>query len=243
MKNVVLSNIDHANLKINAVYKKDAGFDFNICSVFPNEYSTLQGDYPIFYKKDNQTSNYQTVAILGFEENENLYLGEGVWLSKYVPLSVQRLPFYIGKKTVLKEGVPTDEKLLQIDIEHPSISEDSGNEVFFKHGGNTEYLDHINNILSTIDKFNEVSSDFLQIISNMNLLRPLNLKIDFSADHSHELSGLYVVDEEKLKDLEKEDLFTLHQKGYLQYIYLIAASVINLNKLISLKKKILNNGI
>ena len=140
MKNVVLSNIDHANIKINAVYKKDAGFDFNICSVFPNEYSTLQGDYPIFYKKDNQTSNYQTVAILGFEENENLYLGEGVWLSKYVPLSVQRLPFYIGKKTVLKEGVPTDEKLLQIDIEHPSISEDSGNEVFFKHGGNTEYL-------------------------------------------------------------------------------------------------------
>ena len=75
------------------------------------------------------------------------------------------------------------------------------------------------------------------------MLKPLNLKIDFSADHSHELSGLHVVDEEKLKDLEKEDLFALHKKGYLQYIYLIAASVINLNKLISLKKKILNNGI
>ena len=82
MKNVVLSNIDHANLKINAVYKKNSGFDFNICSVFPNEFSTLQGDYPIFYKKDNESSNYQTVAILGFEEDENLFLGEGVWLSK-----------------------------------------------------------------------------------------------------------------------------------------------------------------
>jgi len=243
MKNVVLSNIDHANLKINAVYKKNSGFDFNICSVFPNEFSTLQGDYPIFYKKDNKSSNYQTVAILGFEEDENLFLGEGVWLSKYVPLSIQRLPFYIGKKTVLKDGIPTDEKLLQIDLDHPSICEEAGNEIFFKHGGNTEYLDHINNILSTIDSYNDISSDFLTLISKMNLLKPLNLKVDFSDNFSHELHGLYVVDEKKLNDLNKDELFKLHQKGYLQYIYFIAASVINLNKLITFKKKLFNDGL
>ena len=54
-------------------------------------------------------------------------------------------------------------------------------------------------------------------------------------DDSQELKGLYVVDERRLKDLDKDSLFKLHKDGYLQHLYMIGASMGNVNKLISLK--------
>jgi hypothetical protein len=70
--------------------------------------STLhfQSDYPIFYTKDKEKDVWQTVALLGFKDNENLFLGKGVWISRYVPLSIQRLPFYIGSQKEVVNGVP-----------------------------------------------------------------------------------------------------------------------------------------
>ena len=50
--------------------------------------------------------------MLGFEENENLFL-ESKGLLTSLPLSIQRIPFYIGKRTKIEAGIPVDEKNLQ----------------------------------------------------------------------------------------------------------------------------------
>ena len=83
------------------------------------------------------------------------------------------------------------------------------------------------------------SIDFLNLttqLSKLDLLKSTDINIDLSEDEKHELKGLYVVDEEKLKGLDKEELYKLHQHQYLQHIYMIGASIGNVNKLISLKK-------
>jgi hypothetical protein len=176
------------------------------------------------------------VALLGFKDNENLFLGKGVWISRYVPLSIQRLPFYIGSQKEVVNGVPSENKILHIDMDHPGVSKGDGNDIFLEHGGNSEYLDYINNILSTIDSEVSMLDSFCKQLSKLDLLKSTDINIDLSEDEKHELKGLYVVDEEKLKSLDKEELYNLHQHQYLQHIYMIGASIGNVNKLISLKK-------
>ena len=76
---------------------------------------------------------------------------------------------------------------------------------------------------------------FCNEILNVDLLKLADIKVDFRNDDTHELKGLYVVDERRLKDLDKDSLFKLHKDGYLQHLYMIGASMGNVNKLISLK--------
>ena len=236
MKLEVLSNTTHSNVKINSTYRVNNGFDYNFCPVYQIEYTSLQSDYPIFYTKDKEKDVWQTVALLGFKDNENLFLGKGVWISRYVPLSIQRLPFYIGSQKEVVNGVPSENKILHIDMDHPGVSKVDGNDIFLEHGGNSEYLDYINNILSTIDSEVSMLDSFCKQLSKLDLLKSTDINIDLSEDEKHELKGLYVVDEEKLKSLDKEELYNLHQHQYLQHIYMIGASIGNVNKLISLKK-------
>ena len=236
MKLEVLSNTTHSNVKINSTYRVNNGFDYTFCPVYPIEYTSLQSDYPIFYTKDKEKDVWQTVALLGFKDNENLFLGKGVWISRYVPLSIQRLPFYIGSQKEVVNGVPSENKILHIDMDHPGVSKGDGNDIFLEHGGNSEYLDYINNILSTIDSEVSMLDSFCKQLSKLDLLKSTDINIDLSEDEKHELKGLYVVDEEKLKSLDKEELYNLHQHQYLQHIYMIGASIGNVNKLISLKK-------
>jgi len=236
MKLEALNNKQHSKLKVNSVYKVDNGFDYNFCSVYPPEYTSLQSDYPIFFIKDKDSDSWQTIALLGFEDNENLFLGKGVWISRYVPLSIQRLPFYIGSQKEVINGIPSENKILHIDMDHPGLNESVGNEIFLEHGGNSEYLNYVNSILSTIHKETDAVDVFCKEIESLNLLKLADIKIDFSESSSHELKGLYVIDEEKLKNLDKENLYNLHCNQYLQHIYMIGASIGNINKLISLKR-------
>ena len=108
--------------------------------------------------------------------------------------------------------------------------------IYDPHSSGLGWFDHVNNILSTIDSEVIMLDSFCKELSKLDLLKSADINIDLSEDEKHELKGLYVVDEEKLKGLDKEELYKLHQHPYLQHIYMIGASIGNVNKLISLKK-------
>lgn len=237
MKHEVLNNVDHANLFINSQFKPGCGYDFNLASVFPVEYIRLQSHYPIFFTHDKENNFYQSVAMLGFEENENLFLDSKALLTA-LPLSIQRIPFYIGKRTKIEGGIPVDEKNLTIDVDHPSVNQDSGNRIFLEHGGNSDYLNHINKVLVTIDESIRELEEFSQLLSSLDLFEPLNLSIDLDKNNSNNITikGLWTINETKLKNLEEKSISELHKKGFLQHIYMIAASIGNMNNLIHLKK-------
>ena len=41
---------------------------------FPTEFAELQREYPIFLRKDHDNGDWQAVALLGFDQHENLFL-------------------------------------------------------------------------------------------------------------------------------------------------------------------------
>lgn len=236
---VLLDNITHKDLKIVTGHSKNQGYDVSLTRVFPVEFSQLQAEYPIFFTKNKDTGQFEPVALLGFEENENLYLNDNGWDARYVPLTIQRQPFLIGFQAKAESGVPTKEPVVHVDINHTSISHTDGEPVFLEHGGASPYLEHITSVLMTIHQGHEYNKAFSQTLIGLDLIESLTMQIQFNDDLKHNLAGLYTINEDKLNSLNANGLEVLHSKGYLQHIYMILASMPNVTTLVNRKNQLL----
>ena len=117
-QHVLLDNVAHKDLRIRHRYAPGHGFDANIARVFPVELGILQAEYPLFFIKNTDSGHFEPVALLGFEEGENLFLGGDQWLARVQPLSIQRQPFLItGRNDAAVDPIP-DELDVGVDVAH-----------------------------------------------------------------------------------------------------------------------------
>ena len=96
-RHAMLNNVTHKDLRV--ITRHGAEFGDNIGSVptFPTEYADVQREYPIFFRKDQDSGEFQSMVLLGFGKDENLFLTEdGRWDASYIPGVVARGPFLIG---------------------------------------------------------------------------------------------------------------------------------------------------
>lgn len=236
---VLLDNVTHKNLKVNRRFSKGCGYDYNVARVVPMELSLAQREYPLFFLKNPETGDFETIAMLGFTEGENLYLGDDHWDAGYVPLSMERQPFLIGFQEQMDDGVPTQVPVVHVDLDHPSISETEGVPVFLPQGGESPYLEHVNSVLQAIHQGHEAGREFSQVLDGLELIESLDLSIEFKDGSKQSFAGLYTVNEDRLRDLTPEALATLHEGYHLRNIYMMLASLPVLEKLIERKNRLL----
>ncbi len=238
-KHVLLDNVTHKNLKIDRIYCEDQGDNVNVARVFPIELGQLQNEYPLFFFKNAETGDFETIALLGFSDNENLYLGESGWEAGSIPLSMERQPFLIGFQEQDIDGIPTQVPVVHIDMDHPSVSEIDGEPVFLPQGGESPFLEHITSVLMAIHQGYEASQAFSRLLVGLELVESLAVDIEFDDRSRQGLAGLYVINEDKLKNLGASALETLHKQGYLQQVFMMLASMPNLARLIRKKNQLL----
>lgn len=226
----LLDNITHKDLRIQPRYAKGHGFDHHLARVFPIELGALQAEYPIFFTRNPQTEQYDLVVLLGFEPEENLYLGDDEWLAKTLPLTIERQPFLIGF-----DDPSSRQPVIHVDMDHPAIQSDQGQPVFLPHGGESEWLERINEVLGHIHQGHQASEDFGRTLGGLELVESLNLEVSFANGDKHTLNGLFTINEERLRALNAESLALLHQRGYLQHIYMVLASMPKLAVLVDRK--------
>jgi hypothetical protein len=236
-KHVLLDNVSHKNLRVRTGYRPGCGYDANVARVFPSEFCELQREYPLFFVKDSASGHFESFALLGFAEGENLYLDANGWDASYVPLTVQRQPFLVGFQAQQVDGVPTQVPVVHIDLDHPSVVEAEGEPVFLPHGGLSPYLETIESILGTIHHGHEASRVLSQVLVGLELIEPVKLEIRFDDGTSASLAGLYKIDEDTLRNLSANALETLHRQNYLRDIYLMLASLQNMPRLIERKNR------
>src|SRR4029078_4512110 len=92
---VLLNNVDHKDLRVALRHGADFGDAVNQLLIFPTEFEEVQREFPILFRRE-ENGAYQCVALLGLDRDENLFLGEDGWLSRYVPALQQRGPFSIA---------------------------------------------------------------------------------------------------------------------------------------------------
>jgi SapC len=240
---VLLNNVQHHDLKVKTGYGPKFGNNVATVLTFPTEFADVQRDYPIFFQKDSQAGEYRSIALLGFEKDENLFLNNGEWIAGYVPAVVARGPFMIGYQEQESGGNIRKEPVIHVDLDDPRISRTEGTPVFLPRGGNSPYIDQVAMTLNGIREGMEISNAMFAAFSSMDLIEPVNIEIKLTSDLQYDLQGLHTISQEKLAALDGDSLLRLNKAGFLQGAFLVVSSLSNVQRLIKLKQhRLLNQG-
>jgi hypothetical protein len=234
----LLNNVDHKDLRV--IINRSAEYGDNVwyTPTFPHEFRNLQAHYPIVFTKNTETGKFQAVALCGFENGENLFLSETGWDAAYIPLSIMRQPFLIGFQEVKEDSVSRTQLVVSVDMDSPRISRTEGEPVFLEHGGNSEYLERVNSILSLIDQGFQRNQDFIDMLLGMDLLESFVLDVELNDGSEHRLSGFYTINEDSLAGLTGDDLVILNNNGFLEPVYMAIASMSNIPGLVDRKNRL-----
>ena len=233
----LLNNVDHKDLRIKINRSAELGDALWYTPTFPDEFRNLQAHYPIFFSKNTDSGKFQAVAMLGFERGENLFLEGERWDAGYIPLSIMRQPFLIGFQDISEGHDSRTEMVVSIDMESPRINETDGERVFLEHGGNSEYLERVNSILSLVNQGYQRNEGFIDMLLGMDLLESFVLDIELNDGSEHRLSGFYTINEDSLKALPGDDLVVLNNNNFLEAIYMVIASMSNIPDLVDRKTR------
>ncbi|WP_017446700.1 SapC family protein [Gayadomonas joobiniege] len=236
----LLDNIKHKNLRIIRQYGAEFGDNLSYARVFVPELTQAQACYPIFFVK-NAEEQLEPVALFGFEQGENLFLQNSDWQANYIPWSIQRAPFLIGfQEPIAGGGEP--EPVVYVDMQHPRVSDSEGQSVFLPHGGQSDYLQYISQLLASIHQGHQNNQDFVRTLSEYNLIEAAQLEVELDNHKKYKMGDLFAISEEKLAALKADELYKLKQSGYLSAIYMVIASTAQLSELIRRKNQTVKNG-
>jgi hypothetical protein len=229
-QHALLNNVQHRDLRIITTRGAQYGDDIMAAPTFPAEFRNVQAHYPIVFAKSRE-GKFTPLALFGFREKQNLFLQGDLWDAYYLPLMVERVPFLIGNSG-------TGNKVVHVDLDSPRVSRTTGEALFLEHGGNTEYLERMSSMLATIDEGLAATHAFIEALIAHDLLESFALDIEFRDGGQHRFAGFHAVQEERLAKLGAEAVGALHQKGFLQAIYMVIASFSNFRGLIERASKL-----
>ncbi|KPL49987.1 peptidase [Xanthomonas axonopodis] len=220
---VLLNNLDHRDLRVITAHGAAYGDDVMSAATFPQEFRQVQAQYPIVFHRSGERS-FQPLALLGLRLGENLFLDGAHWDAPYVPLAIERQPFLIGEQP--------DGPMVHVDLDSPRVSRAEGEPLFREHGGTTEFLDHISQVLRTLHDGLVASTAFVDRALRYDLLEPFVFEATLNNGLECRLAGLYVVHEERLRTLDDAALLELHRHGDLEPLYMAVASIAQLRHLL-----------
>jgi SapC len=210
---VPLSKETHKSLKVDPRASAAYGDNVRFTHVVAKEFPLLVVHYPILFSKDANTGEFYCGAMLGFDEGENLFLGEWRELEYYRPLGLQRVPFYAQGPDVA------------IDLDHPRVGVEDGTELFTELGQPSRYLQRIIWAFQDISSGLEVTRSFITALLQLKLIEPISIEAEFDDGTTRDCAGLYTVNQDALSGLPDQIVVDLFRLGYLRLMHLMIASL------------------
>jgi len=218
----------HGNKKIKEVTGFGFASNFHIAYVTTHEFVRASAIYPLVFIEDKEKDQFRPVVLLGLDAGENLFVDAGgKWQASYIPAIIRRYPFALSQT----EG---DRYLVCIDEASELVSETEGAALFNENGEPTEVIENVKRYLSELQQMDIVTQDFCKFLSAHNLFVPLNMRVRQS-DKFKNISGCYVINEERLNNLSDELFLELRNKRYLPAVYAHLTSLAQVERLVSLK--------
>jgi len=155
------------------------------------------------------------VTVLGVRTDENLYVTrEGGWQAKYIPAFVRRYPFVFSSRDDGKTFT------LCIDEAFPGFNQSGrGERLFGDDGKPTPYVENVLKFLQQYQFEFQRTQAFCKKLKDLNLLEPMQARINLGSGERMALSGFSVVDRARLKTLSAEVLVELVRSDELELIY------------------------
>lgn len=224
-----LNNNKHKKLKIktDASYAHAAKSHVVPLSVF--ELSQAQADYPIVFIKDTQTGQFHLVALVGLEPNENLFFHVDGWQAEYIPMQLRGYPLALTSSIE-----NADNQIVAIDINASEVNESEGEALFINGGQQSELLAKKIELMSQFSAQVPATQRFVERLVNNELISPQALTIKTNKGKEINLTGLYIVDENKINKLAAETFSALKDEHLLAPIYACMFSLQRISRLINL---------
>lgn len=239
---VMLNNVEHHNLKVSTKFCEAFGDNVASAHTFVTEFSHVQKEYPILFRKDANTDKFEAIALLGIQKDENVFLDEtkpNGWDAAYIPAVAARGPFIIGFKEDNVDGQEQKTPMVFVDKDSPRLSDSEGNSVFLEMGGNSPYLDHVSKILQIIHAGVSANEAMFTLFEELEIIDPVTIDIQLKNDDKHQIAGFYTVSEEKLAAMAGDKLEKLNKSGFLSAAFMVISSLSNVQRLIGLKNRTL----
>lgn len=231
---VLLNNIDHGDLRIATGHGAEFGDAVNQTLVFPTEWEAVQREYPILFRR-GEDGRFQSVALLGLDRDENLFLDGGAWHGRYVPALHQRGPFSIGLQA--SDAGEAAEPMIHVDLDHPRVTGGEGQPVFLPQGGNSPYLEAVAGVLRRIHAGVMATGALFDAFEAHGLIQPIALEIALDDSRRYTLDGFHTIDADRLAALDGAALHGLHERGFLQPAFWVVSSLGNIASLIDRKNR------
>lgn len=215
---------------------ESAGAELQLIPVVPAEVAHIACQMPVLLTKNELTGQFVLAAMTGFEPKQNLFWQDGRWQGLYLPLQLQRQPFFLGKN----EDTGADYAVC-LDMQNPAVGQGAvpkgAQALFSSTGQDTEYYRNAKQVLASILQGEAQVQQLTELLLSMALIQPLSLDITFSDKSSTRLTGLYSIDQQKLATLDPAHLVLLHQQGLLAVVYTMLSSMSQIYGLIDRKNQ------
>ena len=237
----ILSKEAHKDLRVSTVRSAEYGDNIMYTMTFPMEFRDIQSCYPIFFCKDPESGQLYPAALMGFEQEQNLFLSDSGWDASYIPMMVRRHPFLIGFQADPDGPEGAAKPVVSIDSDSPRLidsadqSTDEGEALFNQDGSPSDFLQTSIGALESIHRGLEHNKGFIAALLEHELLESFTLKITLNDGSNNELMGFYTIAEQKLQALDGDTLAKFNAQGYLQSIYMAIASFARLRPMIDKK--------
>ena len=220
---VALNRERHKDLRVKPL--NDARFAEKVHSVPATigDFVPAARDYVILFGGES-LEKANPVVMLGLNEGENAFVdAKGKWdATTYIPSIVRRYPFVLAEQG---EGGLSS---VFFDEVCTSFDTDEGERLFNEDGSNTETLDNALQFLEQFKHDVERTLHFTQRLKALDLLQQQSIQ---DGDGNVVVHGLFVVSEDKLRELDGEVLSELMADGSLGFIYAHLLSLGNIGRL------------
>ena len=235
-QHAILTAENHGDLRVRTDRAADLGDGVMCCMTVPTEFRHVQNEYPILFRLSHERDSFAAFAMFGFENGENLFLGDAGWDARYRPLAIDIQPFLIGMPA---NGA--GEKQAHIDMASPRIANEDAQgdsmRVFDETGRPTPFMETMAEKLGALDAGYQASASFFAALRKHDLLEPLSLDITLDDGSTHRLVGFHVINEDRLQALDATALGELHDDNHLMPIFMAIASLSNIGALVARKNR------
>lgn len=234
----ILDRDTHRNLRVRTEPGAEFGDATMACLTVPLEFRRIQNQFPILFRRNLETGKFSALALMGFENGENLFLEDGRWDADYRPMALAIQPFLLGRPAT--DDGPGQ---VHVDLGHARIAQPGeGVGLFDEHGQPTPHLEQVAAMLGDLDYGYRASEDFFDALERHDLLEPLAVDVALKDGSQHRLVGYHMINEDRLIELDGAALGELHKADHLMPIFMALASLSNLAELARRKDRRVDNG-
>lgn len=225
---VPLNRTAHKDLRLKGVPSLKFAANVHSVPLTGVEFAAAARDMPILFAGAD-AKDAGPMALLGLRQNENLFVNaDGQWApNSYVPAFIRRYPFILAEKPAEQEG--GDDFTVFLDEAYEGFNNEEGDRLFKEDGTDTEMLTNAVNFLGEFQQHVARTHWFMDQLRKHDLLEPRNIRLEKDGK-SINLNGLFVVSEEKLRQLDEKVAHEFLKEGVLGWIYAHLLSLTNIDR-------------